>query len=211
MIKLPDSISRRDWYKGNALGLGGEFFLQFGNGCNTAEEIAKACGQMADALIAEFSQSESQAAATGAQVCECGHERAEHVTGFGEMNCIGRDCNCESFTPQLPATTSCEVTEAASWAMEIMLMINKLTPDIKGKSFDPGWFELRQKLEQGDQQRRDDGLQRIQNVLNLPHTGYMEILSTVQGTSIQTQGKQWVGATLRECLEKFEAAQKSNP
>ena len=29
-------------------------------------------------------------------------------------------------------------------------MINKLTPEIKGKAFDPGWFELRQRLEQAD-------------------------------------------------------------
>ena len=33
------------------------------------------------------------------------------------------------------------------WAVETMIMINKLTPDIKGKAFDPGWFELRQRLE----------------------------------------------------------------
>jgi hypothetical protein len=35
-----------------------------------------------------------------------------------------------------------------TWAEETMLLINKLTPDIKGKAFDPDWFLLRQRLEQ---------------------------------------------------------------
>ena len=37
------------------------------------------------------------------------------------------------------------------WAKETMLMINKLTPDIKGKAFDPDWFVLRQRLEAMEQ------------------------------------------------------------
>ena len=36
---------------------------------------------------------------------------------------------------------------ATGWAMETMRMINKLTPNIKGKQFDPGWFLLRNRLE----------------------------------------------------------------
>ena len=34
-----------------------------------------------------------------------------------------------------------------NWAVETMLMINKLTPDIKEKAFDPDWFLLRERLE----------------------------------------------------------------
>lgn len=35
-----------------------------------------------------------------------------------------------------------------SWAEETMQIINKLTPDIKGKAFDPDWFMLRRWLEE---------------------------------------------------------------
>lgn len=35
-----------------------------------------------------------------------------------------------------------------TWAIETMLEINRLTPNIKDKSFDPDWFLLRQRLEQ---------------------------------------------------------------
>jgi hypothetical protein len=35
-----------------------------------------------------------------------------------------------------------------TWAEETMLAINKLTPDIKGKAFDPDWFLLRERLEE---------------------------------------------------------------
>lgn len=35
-----------------------------------------------------------------------------------------------------------------TWAEETMLIINKLTPNIKGKGFDPDWFMLRQRFEQ---------------------------------------------------------------
>ena len=38
--------------------------------------------------------------------------------------------------------------ESSGWAMETMRIINDLTPTIEGKSFDPGWFMLRQRLEQ---------------------------------------------------------------
>lgn len=34
------------------------------------------------------------------------------------------------------------------WASETIRMINELTPDIKGKAFDPGWFLLRERLEE---------------------------------------------------------------
>lgn len=40
--------------------------------------------------------------------------------------------------------------EKLSWSMETMRLINKLTPDIKGKALDPDWFMLRQRLEQMD-------------------------------------------------------------
>lgn len=45
---------------------------------------------------------------------------------------------------------------APNWATETMMMINKLTPDIKGKAFDPDWFLLRERLEEAG--RVMDGL-----------------------------------------------------
>ena len=38
--------------------------------------------------------------------------------------------------------------EAYPWTIETMQIINKLTPDIAGKAFDPDWFLLRQRFEQ---------------------------------------------------------------
>lgn len=43
------------------------------------------------------------------------------------------------------------VRVGAEWAKETMSIINKLTPQIEGKAFDPDWFLLRQRLEQMDQ------------------------------------------------------------
>lgn len=37
--------------------------------------------------------------------------------------------------------------EAQRWANEVIQMINKLSPEVEGQAFDPGWFLLRQKLE----------------------------------------------------------------
>lgn len=34
------------------------------------------------------------------------------------------------------------------WASETMTMINRMTPDITGKGFDPDWFILRQRFEE---------------------------------------------------------------
>jgi len=34
------------------------------------------------------------------------------------------------------------------WTLQTMQMINTLTPNVKGKSFDPDWFLLRQRFEQ---------------------------------------------------------------
>lgn len=36
------------------------------------------------------------------------------------------------------------------WAIETIEMINKLTPDVIGKAWDPGWFLLRQHLERAE-------------------------------------------------------------
>ena len=47
-----------------------------------------------------------------------------------------------------------------TWAQETMHIINTLTPDIKGKAFDPDWFLLRQRLEQIEAER-DSALARI--------------------------------------------------
>ena len=38
--------------------------------------------------------------------------------------------------------------DAQSWSFQTMKMINDLTPDIKGKAFDPRWFLLRQRLDE---------------------------------------------------------------
>lgn len=40
--------------------------------------------------------------------------------------------------------------KAMKWSEETIAQINKLTPDIKGKAFDPAWFLLRQRFEQID-------------------------------------------------------------
>lgn len=40
------------------------------------------------------------------------------------------------------------MSEPLKWTEETMRTINLLTPDIKGKSFDPDWFMLRQRFEQ---------------------------------------------------------------
>ncbi|MDP2692444.1 MAG: hypothetical protein Q8O88_02255 [bacterium] len=40
--------------------------------------------------------------------------------------------------------------QTPGWATETMMAINKLTPDIKEKSFDPDWFLLRQRLEKAE-------------------------------------------------------------
>jgi hypothetical protein len=46
-----------------------------------------------------------------------------------------------------------------SWSEETMRIINGLTPDIKGKAFDPGWFQLRQRLEEVDKPKTN--IQRV--------------------------------------------------
>jgi hypothetical protein len=52
-----------------------------------------------------------------------------------------------SKTPE-PSTLASATGSASGWAWETMMMINKMTPDIKGKAFDPDWFVLRERLEQ---------------------------------------------------------------
>lgn len=39
-------------------------------------------------------------------------------------------------------------SEDYPWTLETMAIINKLTPDVKDKAFDPDWFLLRQRFEQ---------------------------------------------------------------
>jgi hypothetical protein len=41
-------------------------------------------------------------------------------------------------------------THPEEWAIETMQMINELTPNIEGKAFHPGWFLLRQRLEEAE-------------------------------------------------------------
>lgn len=42
------------------------------------------------------------------------------------------------------------IQKQKTWSEETMLLINKLTPNIKGKSFDPDWFLLRERFEKID-------------------------------------------------------------
>jgi len=42
------------------------------------------------------------------------------------------------------------------WTLETMRIINDLTPNIKGKAFDPGWFLLRQRFEAFEDSTRDE-------------------------------------------------------
>lgn len=52
---------------------------------------------------------------------------------------------------KVPEESFVPVTHPGSgWAFETMTMINKLTPDIHGKAFDPGWFVLRERLEEAE-------------------------------------------------------------
>ena len=38
----------------------------------------------------------------------------------------------------------------AGWARETERMINLLTPDVRGKAFDPSWFALHNRLEEAE-------------------------------------------------------------
>jgi DNA repair exonuclease SbcCD ATPase subunit len=50
-----------------------------------------------------------------------------------------------------------EVSETSeqkvTWTQETIAIINKMTPEIKGKSFDPDWFLLRQRFEAIEEER----------------------------------------------------------
>lgn len=46
-------MTLRDYFAGQALALGGEFFHNYGNGCDTDKHIAQAAYQIADAMLAE--------------------------------------------------------------------------------------------------------------------------------------------------------------
>lgn len=54
------------------------------------------------------------------------------------------------------------------WTIETMRLVNELTPDIKGKAFNPDWFLLRQRFEQIEmklesaERERDDLQKRLQ-------------------------------------------------
>src|SRR6266705_2124423 len=67
----------------------------------------------------------------------------------GLRNCSHFD-NCDGtwvYKPD-PQAVSAGALSAGGWALETMQLINKLTPDIKEKAFDPDWFLLRQRLEE---------------------------------------------------------------
>ena len=57
MILPMNGMSLRQYFAAKALSLGGEFFHNLGNGCNTPETISIAAYQIADAMIAERKKS----------------------------------------------------------------------------------------------------------------------------------------------------------
>ena len=55
-----------------------------------------------------------------------------------------------------------------SWTLETMQIINKLTPEIKGKAFDPDWFLLRQRFEQMEEKtNQQEFCRKINGTCNL--------------------------------------------
>lgn len=69
---------------------------------------------------------------------------------YGDPGCPcqdGDECHYEGENPWPPPKPA-ESPRKLTWAEETMHMINELTPDIKGKAFDPDWFLLRQRLEE---------------------------------------------------------------
>lgn len=58
------------------------------------------------------------------------------------------------------------MTEQEQIAAKLMLAINKLTPDIKGKAFDPDWFLLRQQLEEGISKAYRIGMTEAAEIVN---------------------------------------------
>ena len=60
----------------------------------------------------------------------------------------GREAQA-AITPKAPAVSAPTPGDAVAlpWSAETMKIINRMTPDIKGKAFDPDWFLLRQRFE----------------------------------------------------------------
>ena len=50
---VQEGMTLRQYFAAKALSLGGEFFHNLGNGCDTPETISIAAYQIADAMIAE--------------------------------------------------------------------------------------------------------------------------------------------------------------
>lgn len=47
----PDVTDLRDYFAGQALALGGEWFQHLGNGCDTPDTVSQAAYQVADAML----------------------------------------------------------------------------------------------------------------------------------------------------------------
>jgi hypothetical protein len=45
------------------------------------------------------------------------------------------------------------------WTMDVMHKINRLTPTVVGRSFDPDWFLLRQQFEQMEEKMFQQGIE----------------------------------------------------
>lgn len=62
---------------------------------------------------------------------------------------LGTNSRCDTCKPPAGAR---DADYDYEWTRETMRLINELTPDVKGKAFDPDWFLLKQRFEQLERQ-----------------------------------------------------------
>jgi hypothetical protein len=107
---------------------------------------------------------------------------------------------------QDPAQASGPTAEECPWAMETMLLINKLTPNVDGKAFDPDWFLLRQRLEEfeNQQQKAMDLLDRAANRLaddTAPDARWWKDLFLLTGQHMVCTEEGWEDGACKDLLE----------
>lgn len=88
------------------------------------------------------------------------------------------------------------------WTLETMDMINKMTPKITGKSFDPDWFLLRQRFEQYEKSTLDAVAQRDEAIRAFRHL--LDVCSTEPEPSLALES---VTADSMHILTKLESTQ----
>jgi hypothetical protein len=98
--------------------------------------------------------------------------------------------------------------KSESWSMETMKLINDLTPDILGKSQDPDWFLLRQRLEEVDQLKSE--VEALQKQLEEKFAGVLAIRCTKHHTVPQLNKNEHGGGECGACIaEEVEALKKA--